>query len=130
MLVPDAEVFTSRIVNNTADPVRRGSIGVWLGYDTDLRAAVAAFESVGGSAKGVLPEPPPIIRLDDLGVDDLKIEVSFSAESRRSDFENTSSTVREAILTAFKAARIPLPDPNVRIVTMRPPPSSSPLAAH
>ncbi len=31
MLVPNAEVFTSSIVNNTADPVRRGSVGVWPG---------------------------------------------------------------------------------------------------
>lgn len=119
MLVPNAEVFTSRIVNNTADPIRRGSIGVWLGYDVNLKKAVAAIDEATRAAQGVLPNPPPVIRLDDLGVDDLRVEVTFWTDSRRADFKNTSSAVREAILDALKAARIPLPDPDVRIVTSR-----------
>lgn len=121
MLVPNAEVFTSRIVNNTADPVRRGSVGVWLGYDADLRTAVAAIDTATRGARGVLPEPPPVIRLDDLGVDDLHVEVTFWTDSRRADFKNTSSAVRETILDALRAAGIPLPNPDVRIVTIRPP---------
>lgn len=121
MLVPNAEVFTSRIVNNTADPVRRGSVGVWLGYDADLKMAVTAIDEATRAARGVLPDPPPVIRLDDLGVDDLHVEVTFWTDSRRADFKNTSSAVREAILAAFKAAGIPLPDPDERIVTTRPP---------
>ena len=35
-LVPNAEVFTSRIVNNTADPIRRGNVVIRAGYELDL----------------------------------------------------------------------------------------------
>lgn len=122
MLVPNAEVFTSRIVNNTADPVRRGSVGVWLGYDADLRKAVTAIETATRAAKGVLETPPPVVRLDDLGADDLFVEVTFWTDSRRADFKNTGSAVREAVLDAFKAAQVPLPNPDTRIVTLRPEP--------
>ncbi|TPG06555.1 mechanosensitive ion channel family protein [Sphingomonas oligophenolica] len=119
MLVPNAEVFTSRIVNNTADPVRRGSVGVWLGYDTDLRKAVTAIETATRAAKGVLETPPPVVRLDELGADDLFIKVTFWTDSRRGDFKNTGSAVRAAVLEAFKSADVALPNPDTRIVTLR-----------
>lgn len=119
MLVPNAEVFTSRIVNNTADPVRRGSVEVWLGYDADLRQAVEVIGAATRSAGGVLASPAPVVRLDQLGEDDLLLEVTFWTDSRRADYKNTASAVREAIVTAFKAAHLPLPDPDVRIVNIR-----------
>lgn len=119
MLVPNAEVFTSRIINNTADPLRRGSVDVWLGYDVDLRHAVEVIRTATQSAGGVLDSPSAIVRLDQLGKDDLLVEVTFWTDSRRADYKNTASAVREAILLAFKRAHLPLPDPDVRVVKFR-----------
>jgi small-conductance mechanosensitive channel len=118
MLVPNAEVFTSRIINNTADPVRRGKVEAWIGYDADLRLAVATACQAAGQAEGVLDTPPPAVRVDELGQDDIVLEITFWTDSRRADYKNTASAVREAIVSAFRAAGVGLPEPDVRLVRL------------
>lgn len=116
MLVPNAEVFTSRIINNTADPVRRGKVEAWLGYDVDLRLAVATACNAAAEAQGVLQQPPPAVRVDKLDQDDIVLEVTFWTDSRRSDYKNTASAVRQSVVDAFKQAKIAFPEPDVRLL--------------
>lgn len=116
LLVPNAEVFTSRIINNTADPIRRGKVQAWIGYDVDLKlAAEAAREAVRG-APGVLEAPPPVVRIDELDRDDIILEITFWTDSRRADYKNTASFVRGAVIEGFTAAGIELPNPDVRLL--------------
>ncbi len=116
MLVPNAEVFTSRIINNTADPIRRGKVVAWLGYDADLQRAVQAACEAAREADGVLKEPPPAVRIEELGQDDIVLEITFWTDSRRSDYKNTASAVRQAIIRSFKSRKIGLPEPEVRLI--------------
>lgn len=121
VLVPNAEVFTSRVTNNTESPIRRGAIEMPLGYDSDLRSALETVRNATQKVQGVLDEPPASVRVRELKQDDIILEARFWTDSRRSDFVSTSSGVRSAIVEAFRAAHIGLPDPDVRIVTSRPP---------
>lgn len=123
MLVPNAAVFTSRIINNTADPIRRGMIGIWLGYDVDLQAALEAIRQAIPTAAGVLDHPPPVVWVGELGQDDILVEATFWTDSRRADFKNTASAARAAILASLKTAGIPLPAPETRKVTLQNAPS-------
>lgn len=116
LLVPNAEVFTSRIVNNTADPLRRGKVDVRIGYDTDLRLAVATAHRAAMEADGVLEQPAPMVRVDDLGADDILLEVTFWTDSRRADFKNTAAAVRSGIVEGYKQASLGLPNPDVRLL--------------
>lgn len=119
VLVPNAEVFTSRVTNNTADPVRRGSVDLFLGYDADLREAAQVIDRAMQSAEGVLADPPASVRVRDLGPDDIRIEARFWTDSRRSDFLATQSAVRFALIDALRQAGIGLPDPDVRALALR-----------
>lgn len=119
ILVPDAELFTSRVTNNTAAPVRRGSIELFLGYDADLNHALVVMLEAARATEGVLNEPPASLRIRDLGQDDIVVEVRFWTDSRRSDFLATSSNVRKNVVLAMKEAGIPLPDPDARYLTPR-----------
>lgn len=121
MLVPNAEVFTARIINNTADPVRRGKVTAWLGYSVDLAQAARIARDAAASADGVLAEPPPVVRLDELGPADIALEVTFWTDSQRSDFKNTASAVRDRLIESFRAAAIALPDPDFRRVCLTDP---------
>lgn len=121
VLVPNAEVFTSRIINNTAVPLRRGSVTLFIGYDSDLQKAIDVVQEAAEATDGVLTEPAASIRVQDLGQDDIVIEARFWTDSRRSDFVATTSQVRQAIVAALKAAEIGLPDPDVRILVPRQP---------
>jgi small-conductance mechanosensitive channel len=112
-LVPNADVFTSRIVNNTADPIRRGNVGIRAGYDIDLQTALPILREAAAGAPGVIDRPVSI-RVEDLGADDLQLDVSFWSDSRRSDFKDTCSAVRSRLLGAMTAAGIACPQPDLR----------------
>lgn len=114
--VPNSETFTSRVTNNTAAPVRRASVEMFLGYDSDLREAMDAMCEAAAFAEGVLGEPSPSVRVRALGQDDIVLEVSFWTDSRRSDFVSTMSRVRVAIVDSFKERHIGLPEPDLRII--------------
>lgn len=119
-LVPNAELFTSRIINNTAHPIRRGQVTVMLGYDEDLDRGIRAVLAALARSDGVSPERGGAVRIAELGPDDIELEASFWTDSRRSDFSETASNVRRAIVEAFKAEDIDLPDPARRLVAMSP----------
>jgi small-conductance mechanosensitive channel len=117
VLVPNAEVFTSRIVNNTADPIRRGSVEVTLAYEADLALARRVLLTAALEAEGVLPEPPPSLRARELSSDGIRLEVRFWTDSRRSDFLAATSAVRESAVAVLTENAIPLPRPVVELVS-------------
>ena len=121
VLVPNAELFTSRITNNTAAPIRRSSVTLFIGYDSDLQTAVTVMTEAAQATEAVLNDPPVSVRIRDLGQDDILVEVRFWTDSRRTDFVATTSAVRGAIVLAFKDAGIGLPNPDVRILMPRHP---------
>lgn len=121
VLLPNAEVFTSRVTNNTASPVRRASVELFLGYDVDLAAAAEVVREAAGQTPGVLAEPPVVVRPADLGKDDVVLEVRFWTDSRRSDYTATRAEVRAQIVRRLQAAGVPLPDPDARHLVLRDP---------
>lgn len=125
VLVPNATVFTSRVTNNTAAPVRRGSVALTLGYDADLPRAVEVIRATTAATSGVLPEPVATVRVRELGASDILLEARFWTDSRRSDFVDTASAVRAALIVALKQAGIGLPDPSARVLVSREPTSTA-----
>jgi small-conductance mechanosensitive channel len=108
-LVPNAEVFTSRIINNTADPIRRGTVEMKLDYKTDLPALMLRLREVVHRAPGVM-DRPVTVRVEDLASDGVILSIGFWTDSRRSDFKETSSAVRLAVVADLKEAGIAFPE--------------------
>lgn len=105
VLVPNAEIFTSRVTNNTAAPVRRGKVLCHFDY-ADVPADVIRLLTVAAQGTaGVMADPPVTVRVQDLGKADVVYEVCFWADSRRSDFVLTASQIRASIVTALKDTR-------------------------
>ena len=124
VLVPNAELFTSRVTNNTAAPVRRASVEVPVSYGTDLARAELALLSVAGSVAGVLATPEPSVRVRQLGPSDMVLELRFWTDSRRADQLATTSVVRRRVVEAFRDAGLPLPEPDLRRVELQSAPST------
>lgn len=118
-LVPNADVFTSRVVNNTASPIRRGAVELFLGYDADVDAAMDIVTAAAQSTVGVLAEPQASARIRQLGQDDIVAEIRFWTDSRRADFLATSSLVAGNVVRALRDAGVALPDPDVRFLVPR-----------
>lgn len=121
VLVPNGEVFTSRVVNNTANPVRRSRVTLYLGYDADLDHALEVVRGAAQGAAGMLEQPPASAVIETLGPDDVVIQVGFWSDARRSDVVATMSAVQRACVAALKAAGIGLPERDLRLLALRDP---------
>lgn len=130
-LVPNAEVFTSRITNNTADPVRRGNVRFRLGYEVDIQALMILLQGGVASVDGVLAAPLPQMRVRTLDASDIEFDLSFWTDSRRSDFQDTASLVRRRVVDLCREAGIGLPNPDIRLIRRLPADGpSSPSGTH
>ena len=85
---------------------------------SDLAQAVQITNQAAQATAGVLAEPPTSVRIQELGPDDILLEVRFWTDSRRSDVVLTSSAVRTEVVRALKAAGIGLPDPSLRTLNV------------
>jgi small-conductance mechanosensitive channel len=119
VLVPNAELFTSRVTNNTAAPVRRTSVEVPVAYGTDLARAERALLSAAEGVAEVLAAPEPSVRVRVLGTADMVLELRFWTDSRRADLLATTSVVRRRVVEAFSDAGLPLPEPDLRRVELQ-----------
>ena len=115
-LVPNADVFTSRVINNTASPERGGAVEFFLDYGCDLRRAISVIAEATRRAEGVLQTPTPTVRVKNLTENAMQIEALFRTDSRRADFMATASIIRHNALNALKDAGIDLPDSNLRVL--------------
>jgi len=121
VLVPNGEVFMSRVTNNTASPLRRASVFVYLDYRQDLERVMSVIRETVACVPGVAADPAAVMRLHDLTPENLQIESRFWTDSRRTDFMNTVSAARIAIVNALKKEGIALPRPEERHVTLTDP---------
>lgn len=116
VLVPNGEVFTSRVTNNTESPVRRGAVLVHLGYDADLPDTLERIREATSSARGVLSAPPVVVEVRELEKTNVVVEARYWADSRRTDFVSTASAVRKAIVTELRSQTPSVPGAAVRIL--------------
>jgi small conductance mechanosensitive channel len=127
VLVPNAELLTSRVTNNTASPRRQAGVTLFLGYEADLPRAVEVLCAATRETEGVLEEPPVRVRVKELGQDDVLLEIKYWTDSRRLDFVTSQTAVRASAVAALKRAGIGLPDPDVRFLVQRNPTASREL---
>jgi small-conductance mechanosensitive channel len=127
VIVPNAELLTSRVTNNTASPRRQASVNVFLDYATDLPRALDVLREATVKAAGVLEDESVRVRVKDLGEDAVMVEMKFWTDSRRLDFVTTQAAVRSSALAALKRAGISLPEPNVRFLIPRPEGAMAPV---
>ena len=81
VLVPNAELFTLRVTNNTATPTRRGSLVFPLGYDNDLPRVMEIMKQAIAETPGVLTKPPNTIIVREFTDADIILELRFWTES-------------------------------------------------
>ncbi|MFC3608066.1 mechanosensitive ion channel family protein [Stutzerimonas tarimensis] len=105
VLVPNAEIFTSRVTNNTAAPVRRGKVLCHFEYQDAPQEVIRLLSEAAQATPGVMADPPVTVRVHELAKADVIYEVCFWADSRRSDFVLTASQIRGSIIRALQQAR-------------------------
>jgi small-conductance mechanosensitive channel len=108
--VPNSETFTSRVINNTASPIRRAGVEFFVSYQVDVDQAITVASAAASETTGVLDEPAPTVRVQAFEPDHVRLELRFWTDSRRSDHVATSSRVHQSVLVRFREAGVVLPD--------------------
>lgn len=121
VILPNAEVYTSAIVVNTASEDLRSEIEIPIAPTQDIeparKAGLAALEEVSGIRKS----PAPDIIIASVTADYIMLRIRFWTASRRSKMMQARADVHEAVLRAFKSHRISMPKAEHVVLAMAKP---------
>ncbi|MBH0111044.1 mechanosensitive ion channel family protein [Salinibacterium sp. NG22] len=117
VVIPNSELYTKRVVVNTAYENRRLSVEVGIGYDESIADARAAILEAIATLPGIVTDPTPEVLVNLLGDFSVILEVRFwiSPPDRREAVE-AQDQVLEAIKRALTAADIEMPFPIQKIM--------------
>ncbi|MBW3625740.1 MAG: mechanosensitive ion channel family protein, partial [Armatimonadetes bacterium] len=109
VIVPNADVFTSAVTNNTQSRVRRQEFDIGIDYDADIaEAQLIAFRTMK-EMKGVMEDPAPDVLVAELAASWITLRCRFWSDSRRANVLAVGSEVRRKVKEAFDEAGIYLP---------------------
>lgn len=107
--IPNQEVFSSSIINNTASPRRRTSVMVGIDYDADISRTKQVILDAIKRMDLAEPSPPPEVLVHELAASTVNLEVRFWVDSHRGEFLEMSSRGAQAIKEALQQANIEMP---------------------
>jgi small-conductance mechanosensitive channel len=113
--IPNAIVFKGMIVNYTRKPERRFDFKVGVDTEADLLAAQELAVATLSQADGVLDDPPPASRVDELGDSSVVLWVGGWVDQRRHDHRKVKSEALRLVKEAFDDADIEMPEPIYRL---------------
>ncbi len=107
--IPNQEVFSAIIINNTASNIRRNSVTFGIDYKADITKAKQVINDAVLSLPEIEKEPKPDILVRQLAPSTVNIEVRCWVNSRRLPFLEATSLMAQAIKEALEEAEINMP---------------------
>lgn len=107
LILPNRQVFTSRIVNYNTNPTRRIDLTFAVDYDTDIDKAIKATKTACTSCRKVLKNPAPRIELYDMASSSLMISAWCWIDSK--DYYDAFFEIKRAVWNAYKENNIVIP---------------------
>ncbi|MEK7865054.1 MAG: mechanosensitive ion channel family protein [Planctomycetota bacterium] len=111
VIIPNQEVLTSPVTNNTAFPVRRSSIVLGVGLRVDLARAAQVARQALASVPEVAPEPSPDVLVKVVGDFSVTLEIRIWSPALQSEVLRVSSDATRAVKEAFDREGIEMPFP-------------------
>ncbi len=114
--IPNADLFTSPIVNVTRAKERRVALEIGVAYDSDLeevrRVALNAILTI----KGLKDTPAPEVVFHDFGESTIDLTVYYWLDPRKTTVRRATDEGLAAIKKAFESAGIEMPFPTQVVV--------------
>jgi small conductance mechanosensitive channel len=111
IIVPNADVYTSSIINYSTYPQRRAVLGIGVGYEEDLTRAQELFLEAIRGVPGVLKDPAPAVYCQSLGSASVEAAVYFWIDQTESSLLEVTSEAVKALKETAAQARVNLPYP-------------------
>ena len=117
VIVPNADVYTSPIINYSRYPARRIVLGIGLGYEEDLAQAKEVFLRAITNIEDVLDDPPAAVYCKSLGSSSVEMEAYFWVDQTRSSLLEATSKAVQALkgAAALEGINLPYPIQTVRL---------------
>lgn len=115
VIIPNAAVWGSSIVNYSAHPTRRVALSFGISYSDDIDQAMAAIRAEIEVEKRCLADPAPQVLVDHLGESAVYLVLRVWTES--ADYGTVKAGLIKAIKERFDREGITLPFPTRTIVT-------------
>lgn len=109
IILPNADVWSSAILNYSANSTRMIDLTIGVSYASDLKKAGEVLRRVAGSDMRVLSEPAPFVQVKELGGS--SVDFAFRVWTARTDWWATKCDLTEAIKLELDAAGIDIPFP-------------------
>lgn len=111
VVIPNADIFTSPIINFSRPNTRRIELTVGVGYPSNLdqvrEIALQAIHTVDG----LLQEPSPVLYFNQFGDSAIYLTLYYWIDTRLSDVLKAKDQGLVAVKAAFEQARIEIPYP-------------------
>lgn len=111
VFIPNAMVWKEPIVNHTLLGIRRTTIDIGVGYQSDLEVATTTIVEAASSVEGVSPDPGPEAFVHAFGDSGIDIAVRFWHQPAISDEWRVRDSVAKAVKAALDQAGIEIPFP-------------------
>lgn len=117
VVIPNSELYTNRVVVNTAHDRRRLAVTVGIGYGDDIGEAKGLILGVLAGLDGVLQDPPPSVLVTAYGDFSVNLEVRFWIDPPiRREVVEAQDQVLEALKPVLLGAGIDLPLPTQQVL--------------
>ncbi|MCB9528690.1 MAG: mechanosensitive ion channel [Myxococcales bacterium] len=113
--IPNSTVYGSVLINFTRNPERRFDFAVGVGTDEDLVEAQRIGLEILREMEGVLDEPKPMARVEELGDSTVNLRFYGWVNQKQVDYGKTKSVAIRKVKVAFDLAGIDMPVPIQRV---------------
>jgi len=108
--IPNATIYKSTLVNFSANPNRRESFVVGIGYDDSIDEAQEVAREVLAKHPAVLDDPEPWVLASDLGKATVNLRIYFWLDGHQHSWLKVRSSVIRLMKRAFQERGISMPD--------------------
>jgi small-conductance mechanosensitive channel len=116
-VIPNADLFAGKVLVNTAYERRRLTIRFGIGNGDEIAQAKRVILDVARGAEGVLPDPPPVVRVAELGDFAVQLDLFVWIDPpQRVEMLDVIDRVLERGKAALTAAGIDLPFPTQQVL--------------
>ncbi len=120
VLIPNGDVFTSAIVNNSRAERRRVELKIGVAVDSDLdQVTRVALEAIA-SIDGVIEDPSPRVAFVNFGESTIDFTLHYWVDTSVTDVILAQDAGVKAIKLAFERESIVLPYPTMTMLTPNP----------
>lgn len=117
VIIPNSDLYTKQVINNTAYGKRRFDVIVGISYDDDIKKAKELAEETLEEASTVEEDPIPQVVVDELDGSSVNLKLRGWADNRKASIVKGGSEVTQLVKEKYDDAGIDIPYP-IRTVYM------------